>query len=326
MSERAGPSWGRPVAVIAAVMGLAVLAGNTLLPEERTTPHSELGEPADFSNTGLEAADACIQPEGEPSARCQQVAGYLLEQVGAAEEYAAVGRTADLSAQLASFQNAAGLRETGHLDAPTMYSLVQETERLDNPPLPCTADPDQQPWSRRTLVDHLAQMQAFGVTYGNFTAPRRDLLDPSLSSDALVEQLASLTHYAECNDLGFNVLIVNTGHARNTLSRNVSQHVLGDAVDIRPMNADGTPMSAVCLPQADQEPANECLITSHPEAYDTALQLMEHIQQRPADFYQVIWTDGPFAINHGRLEGADYSFGEAVDQTHHDHIHLGINP
>jgi hypothetical protein len=255
------------------------------------------------------------------STSCAGEAEELLDNLSQHEQYVDIAHLSD-SAQLLQFQTRAGLLGTGVLNSVTMMALRDEQQRLSSPPLRlCDVSPDSIPWTRQELVNRLAQMDAFAVSFGRNTASRSDLLDPGLSSESLVAATAELVHFAECNDFRFNVLLVNTGHARMTISGNVSQHVLGEAIDIRPMNGD-EPMAA-WDGNLDDLPAQHEMIVNNPQAHQAALAIMSHIATQQSSYHQVIWTDAPFAIIDGsRVWGAVWS--PEVAQTHTDHLHISV--
>jgi hypothetical protein len=268
----------------------------------------------------------CLADDFDPAivaATCADEARGLLGDLSEHEQYADI-QVVDESAQTLHFQTGAGLLGTGVLNRETMLAMRQEYRRLSSPLLQlCDVSPDTTPWTRDELVNRLAQMGAFAVNFGANTASRTDLLDPKLSSEALIDSIADLTHFAECNDYRFNVLLVNTGHARRTVSGNVSQHVLGEAIDIRPMNEDN-PMSG-WDGDLDDLPTDSEMIVNNPSANQAALDIMDHIATQPSDYHQVIWTDAPFAIVDGaRVWGAIWS--TSVAETHTDHLHISVPP
>ncbi len=260
-----------------------------------------------------------------PDKQCEDHIKNLAATLKRTKQYANLPAFADERAYAIALQDSSGIKTTALLDATTLQTMAQEAERIKKPPLKVDcSNPERTPnWDRKQLVDHLAQTGAFSVKYRP-AASRSDLLDPTKSTDRLVKRLAEVTFFAMCNSVSFNLLDINTGHSELTKNGNRSQHVDGDAFDIRPMNGT-TPMPAWSA-QPDRDPLQpEHHISNNPQALAAAVKLMDFLAQDSARYSQVIWSDSPFAINGSRVIPGDYDWSPQIEALHHDHIHIGIN-
>ncbi len=223
------------------------------------------------------------------------------------------------------FQEASGIPFSQAFDALTMQTMRSEIDRLKSPEPACDPDEDPDAWTREVLVDRLASMGAFTIKYAFSAAPRTDLLDPAKSSSALITQASRLTYWALCNDVKFSLMMVNTGHSKTTLSGNTSQHVEGDAFDVRPFNGD-QPLATWPEPDNDGEPIvpPEHWIASNPAADDNAQAIMGFLETQATFLNQTIWTDSERVVQSGVVV-SNFSHGQAIDDTHHEHIHIGVN-
>jgi len=228
------------------------------------------------------------------------------------------GRTIN---QAGRFQASSGINLTYVFDTTTVQTMRHELDRMKQAPVGCKADDDPNAWSRETLVDRLAEMGAFTVTAAFVSAPRTDLLDPNLSTEALVKETSQLTQWATCNNIRFNVLDIHTGHADATLSGNRSLHVMGRAIDIRPFN-DDKPMPAWSAQDSDPQLPEQAII-NNPQALSSANKVLDFLATQASGIQEEIWTDAKTSITNGRVV-PNFSHGQAVDANHHDHIHIGV--
>lgn len=219
------------------------------------------------------------------------------------------------------FQEASGIPTTFAFDSITVQTMRSELDRLAKPTTHCMPEDDAAKWSRPVLVDHLAALGAFTIKYPYASAPRTDLLDPTMSTDSLVTATSSLTHMAECNNIRFNVLDVHTGHAEKTLTGNTSAHVQGLGIDVRPFNGD-KPMIAWSGQKTDPQ-APEQWIINNPQALQAANVILNFFTTHAADYQEVIWTDGSRTVKNG-VNLPNHTHGKVIDDTHHDHLHAAV--
>lgn len=256
---------------------------------------------------------------------CKNYTTDLVRTLSRTRQYASLPSFTDEQALAIAFQDGSGIETTGLLDAVTLQTMDQEVRRIKKPPLEVDcSNPENIPnWDRSQLVEHLAQMGAFSVKYSPAT-PRLDLLDPTKSTDRAVKRLTEVTYFALCNNIAFNLLAINTGHAENTLSGYRSQHTESNAFDLRLMNGN-TPMPAWNA-QPNEELQAQHYIKNNPQALQAALLMMDFFARDPSRYWQVIWSDSPLAIDRSQLINGNYDWSTPIEEMHHDHIHVGVNP
>lgn len=252
---------------------------------------------------------------------CIELADQVFENLSEHRKYSTLKGEATQIEKAKTFQTQSGLLGSGAIDAETFMAMKEELLLAREPVSSCAKNPEVASWSRQQLVEHLSQMDAFSVSYGPNTAARSDLLDPAKSTPPLVGELSRLTYFSECNGINFNVLMVNTGHSVTTVSGNTSQHVVGQAVDIRPMN-NSVPMPA-WGGGLNEAVSDEQYITNNPQAYKSAQHIINFLTESPERYNQVIWSESTTAIDHGEVY-KNYYWGDAVTKSHHDHIHIAV--